>query len=135
MTGNRDPAFLRGALRNGVRLMTRVQELPQPVIAKVRGVATAAGDVNWSPRAISRSLATTPASRLQVSTSGCSVRRRWCPSPRTIGRKRALEMLFTGEMIDAPTALDWGLVNRVVPAAELDAEVAALAERIASASP
>ncbi|MGZ4190804.1 MAG: enoyl-CoA hydratase-related protein, partial [Actinomycetota bacterium] len=57
------------------------------------------------------------------------------PVARSIGRKRALEMLFTGEMIDAATALDWGLVNRVVPADRLDDEVAALAERVAQASP
>ena len=56
------------------------------------------------------------------------------PVARTIGRKRALEMLFTGEMIDAATAADWGLVNRVVPAARLEAEVVALAARIAQAA-
>src|SRR5438132_240062 len=52
-----------------------------------------------------------------------------------VGRKRAMEMLLTGTPIDAATAADWGLVNRVVPAAELDAAVADLAERIATASP
>jgi enoyl-CoA hydratase/carnithine racemase len=57
------------------------------------------------------------------------------PVARSIGRKRALEMLFTGEMIDAPTALEWGLVNRVVPADQLDIEVTDLARRIATASP
>jgi enoyl-CoA hydratase/carnithine racemase len=56
------------------------------------------------------------------------------PVARAIGRKRALEMLFTGEMIDAATAAGWGLVNRVVPPERLDAEVTVLAEQIAGAS-
>src|SRR5262249_42354960 len=57
------------------------------------------------------------------------------PVSRAIGPKRALEMLFTGEMIDAETAAAWGLVNKVVPAADLDAEVDSLATRLAKASP
>jgi enoyl-CoA hydratase/carnithine racemase len=57
------------------------------------------------------------------------------PLSRTIGRKRALEMLLTGDFVDAPTALEWGLVNRVVPADRLDAAVEELVERIARSSP
>jgi enoyl-CoA hydratase/carnithine racemase len=57
------------------------------------------------------------------------------PLTRAIGRKRALEMLLTGEMVDAARAQDWGLVNLVVPEDELDATVAALAEKVASSSP
>jgi enoyl-CoA hydratase/carnithine racemase len=57
------------------------------------------------------------------------------PISRAVGRKRAMEMLLTGELIDASTALDWGLVNRVVPDDELDAAVAELVERIARTSP
>jgi enoyl-CoA hydratase/carnithine racemase len=57
------------------------------------------------------------------------------PLSRAIGRKRALEMLLTGQPIDAATAVDWGLVNRAVPAAELDAAVAALVDAIARSSP
>ena len=56
------------------------------------------------------------------------------PVSRAVGRKRAMQMLLTGETIDAATALDWGLVNRVVPAAELDAAVAELVEAIARSS-
>jgi enoyl-CoA hydratase/carnithine racemase len=56
------------------------------------------------------------------------------PVSRAIGRKRALEMLFTGEMIDAATAADWGLVNKVVPGAELEREVVALADQIVASS-
>jgi enoyl-CoA hydratase/carnithine racemase len=57
------------------------------------------------------------------------------PLSRAIGRKRALEMLLTGQPIDAATALEWGLVNRVVPAERLDEEVARLVEAIARSSP
>jgi enoyl-CoA hydratase/carnithine racemase len=53
---------------------------------------------------------------------------------RAVGRKRALQMLLTGEMVDAATAADWGLVNRAVPAAELQDETRKLAARIADAS-
>jgi len=56
------------------------------------------------------------------------------PVSRAIGRKRAMQMLLTGETIDAGTALDWGLVNRVVPVAELDAAVAELVDAIARSS-
>jgi len=63
----------------------------------------------------------------------------FCTTPmvavsRAVGRKRALQMLLTGEMVDASTAADWGLVNRVAPAAELRAETRKLAARIAEAS-
>src|SRR5262249_22490589 len=57
------------------------------------------------------------------------------PLSRAVGRKRALELLLTGEPIPASTALDWGLVNRVVPADELDTAVAELVERVARSSP
>ena len=64
----------------------------------------------------------------------------FCSTPmvavsRAIGRKRALEMLLTGELVDAATAAEWGLVNRVVPADQLEAATRALAEKVASASP
>jgi enoyl-CoA hydratase/carnithine racemase len=134
MTGNRDASFYETLFSTCVRLMTRVHELPQPVIAKVHGVATAAGCQLVA--ACDLAVATQTA---RFATPGVNIGL-FCSTPmvpvaRTIGRKRALEMLFTGEMIDAATALDWGLVNRVVPEEQLDAEVVALAERIASASP
>ena len=64
----------------------------------------------------------------------------FCSTPavgvaRNVGRKRAMEMLLTGESIDAPTALAWGLVNRVVPAAELDAAVARFTDLVQARSP
>jgi enoyl-CoA hydratase/carnithine racemase len=115
-------------------LMATVQSIDQPVIARVHGVATAAGCqlVAACDLAIAEVGArfATPGVRIGLFCSTPMV-----PLSRSIGPKRALEMLFTGAMVDAATALDWGLVNRVVPAAELDDAVAALAARIAEASP
>ena len=94
--------------------MRPIQSVPQPVIARVHALATAAG-CQLVARVISRS---PPRKR----PSPCPVEGGWfCHTPavavaRSIGRKRALEMGFTGEAVDARTAPDWGLVNRVVPA-------------------
>jgi enoyl-CoA hydratase/carnithine racemase len=116
-----------------VQLMTRLQELPQPVIAKVHGVATAAGCqlVAACDLAIASSDArfATPGVNIGLFCSTPMV-----PVERAVGRKRALEMLFTGEMIDAEMAREWGLVNGVVPPDELEGAVVALADRIARAS-
>lgn len=115
-------------------LMTTVQAIDQPVIARVHGVATAAGCqlVASCDLAVAEAGArfATPGVRIGLFCSTPMV-----PLSRAIGPKRALEMLFTGELVDAATALDWGLVNRVVPPEELDAAVDALARRIAEASP
>jgi enoyl-CoA hydratase/carnithine racemase len=115
------------------RLMTSLREIPQPVIAKVQGLATAAG----CQLVASCDLAVA-ASDARFATSGINVGL-FCATPavplsRDVSRKRAFEMLMTGEFIDAKTACDWGLVNRVVPADQLDAEVTALAREIASKS-
>ncbi|MGK2948773.1 MAG: enoyl-CoA hydratase [Acidimicrobiales bacterium] len=116
------------------RLMTTVRSIDQPVIARVHGVATAAGCqlVASCDLAVAESGArfATPGVRIGLFCSTPMV-----PVARAVGPKRALEMLFTGEMIDAATALEWGLVNRVVPLDDLDSTVEALAERIAEASP
>ena len=110
-------------------LMRALRRAPQPVIAKVDGVATAAGCqlVAGCDLAVAsdRSKFATPGVRIGLFCSTPMV-----PISRAIGMKRALEMLFTGEAIDAQTALDWGLVNRVVPADQLDATVVALAGQI-----
>jgi enoyl-CoA hydratase/carnithine racemase len=114
-------------------LMTKLQSIPQPVIAEVQGVATAAGCqlVATCDLAIAAEEAAfaTPGVRIGL----------FCTTPmvalsRAIGRKRALEMLFTGEPIDARRAADWGLVNRVVAADQLRAQTRRLADRIAEAS-
>src|SRR6266567_3464888 len=114
-------------------LMAKIQSIPQPVIAEVQGIATAAGCqlVATCDLAIASDQAAfaTPGVRIGL----------FCTTPmvalsRAVGRKRALEMLFTGELIDANRAADWGLVNRVVPAGQLRAETLKLAGRIAEAS-
>ncbi|HTT63863.1 MAG TPA: enoyl-CoA hydratase [Bryobacteraceae bacterium] len=114
-------------------LMMKIQAIPQPVIAEVQGIATAAGCqlVATCDLAIASEQAAfaTPGVRIGL----------FCTTPmvalsRAVGRKRALQMLLTGEMVDAHTAADWGLVNRVVPAGELQAETRKLASRIADAS-
>jgi enoyl-CoA hydratase/carnithine racemase len=114
-------------------LMMKIQSIPQPVIAEVQGVATAAGCqlVATCDLAIASEHATfaTPGVRIGL----------FCTTPmvalsRAVGRKRALHMLLTGEAIDAAKAADWGLINRVVPAAELKSATRQLAMRIAEAS-
>ena len=116
------------------RLMLAIQRVPQPVIASVHGVATAAGCqlVATCDLAIASENA-------KFATPGVKIGL-FCSTPmvalsRNIGRKRALEMLLTGKMIDAQTAADWGLVNAVVPADKLDDTVLALGSQIASSSP
>ncbi len=115
-------------------LMLAIHELPQPVIARVHGIATAAGCqlVASCDLAVAAESARfgTPGVRIGLFCSTPMV-----PVSRAVGRKRAMEMLLTGELIDAATAADWGLVNRVVPDGELDAAVDALAARIVAASP
>ena len=113
------------------RVMTAIRSLPQPVIARVQGVATAAGCqlVATCDLAVASEDA-----RFAVSGVNLGL---FCSTPsvalsRNLLRKRAFELLVTGEFIDAGQALEWGLVNRVVPAAQLDAEVQALASAIVS---
>ncbi len=115
-------------------LMQTIQGIPQPVIACVHGIATAAG----CQLVASCDLAIA-AEGTRFATPGVKIGL-FCSTPmvaltRTIGRKRALEMLLTGQPIDAETAAAWGLINRVVPADRLDAEVSALAQQIVASSP
>ena len=114
-------------------LMTKIQSVPQPVIAEVDGVATAAGCqlVASCDLVVASETATfaTPGVKIGL----------FCTTPmvalsRAIGRKRALQMLLTGEPVAARTAADWGLVNLVVPAEELRQATRKLAARIAEAS-
>jgi enoyl-CoA hydratase/carnithine racemase len=113
------------------KVMTTLVAMPQPVIAKVHATATAAGCqlVAQCDLAVSADSA-----RFAVSGVNFGL---FCSTPsvalaRNLGRKQAMEMLLTGEFIDAATAKAYGLVNRVVPAAELDAEVDRLAAVIAA---
>jgi enoyl-CoA hydratase/carnithine racemase len=114
-------------------MMDTIQEIPQPVIAAVQGIATAAGCqlVATCDLAIASEEA-------RFATPGVKIGL-FCSTPmvavsRVVGRKRALEMLLTGRPIDARTAADWGLVNRVVPADQLRAAALELAHQVAAAS-
>jgi enoyl-CoA hydratase/carnithine racemase len=115
------------------QLMLKIQAIPQPVIAQVQGVATAAGCqlVATCDLAIASEEAAfaTPGVKIGL----------FCTTPmvalsRAVGRKRAMEMLLTGKLVDAATAADWGLINRVVPAGQLKSETRQLACKIAEAS-
>ena len=130
---DRDVDVYRTIFDACVKLMARIAEIPQPVIAEVARVATAAGCqlVAACDLAVASTEATfaTPGVRIGL----------FCSTPmvaltRAIGRKRAMEMLLTGDSIDAPTALAWGLVNRVVAPERLRAETLELARKIAESS-
>jgi enoyl-CoA hydratase/carnithine racemase len=121
----------RALFAQAARLMLAIQRLPQPVIARVHGVATAAG----CQLVASCDLAVA-AEGARFGTSGINVGL-FCTTPgvalaRNVGRKQAFEMLVTGELIDAAAAAERGLVNRVVAAAALDAEIERLAAAIVS---
>lgn len=114
-------------------LMTKIQSIPQPVIAQVQGIATAAG----CQLAATCDLAIA-SDQAQFATPGVKIGL-FCTTPmvalsRAVGRKRAMEMLLTGKMVDAATAVEWGLINRAVPAGELESETRKLACQIAQAS-
>lgn len=114
-------------------LMTKIQSIPQPVIAQVQGTATAAGC-----QLVATCDLVVASSEATFATPGVKIGL-FCSTPmvaltRAIGRKRAMEMLLTGRAIDAQTAADWGLVNRVVPPAGLASETRKLAGEIAQAS-
>jgi enoyl-CoA hydratase/carnithine racemase len=105
------------------RMMLTLIRLPQPVIARVHGIATAAGC-----QLVSMCDLAVASENARFALPGVNVGI-FCTTPavgvaRNIARKRAMEMLLTGEMIDARTALDWGLVNQVVSEGELDAAIA-----------
>jgi enoyl-CoA hydratase/carnithine racemase len=114
--------------------MMTLQQLPQPVIAKVQGPAAAAGC-----QLVAQCDLAVAVDTAKFVTSGVT----WgffCSTPgvavgRNLQRKHAMEMLLTGEPIDAQRALEWGLVNRVVAADALDGETLALAKVLASKPP
>ena len=129
----RDEAFYDSLFYDCCKLMGALHAVPQPVIAKVDGMATAAGCqlVAACDLAVAsdRSSFATPGVRIGLFCSTPMV-----PLTRAIGRKRAMEMLLTAEPISAEVALEWGLVNRVVPPEELDGEVMELARQISQFS-
>jgi enoyl-CoA hydratase/carnithine racemase len=114
-------------------LMETIHQIPQPVIAKVHGIATAAGC-----QLVAACDLAVAADGTRFATPGVKIGL-FCSTPmvpvsRAVGRKRAMEMLLTGEPIDACTALEWGLVNRVVPDERLDDAVNAFVQAIARSS-
>jgi len=126
MLANSNEAFIGDLFRRCCEVMLTIQRLPQPVIAKVHGIATAAGC-----QLVAACDLAVAAADARFATSGINFGL-FCATPgvavsRNVARKRAFEMLMTGEFIDAPTALSWGLVNRVAAPGALDAETLALA--------
>lgn len=124
----RDLAGMRALLGRCNELMAQIQGIPQPVLARVQGLATAAG----CQLVASCDLAVAAADARFATPGG---KGGWfCITPmvavsRAIGRKRALELLFTGDPIDAGTAAEWGLINRVVSTEELEGAAWDLLER------
>jgi enoyl-CoA hydratase/carnithine racemase len=131
---DRGKAFFEQTFALCSRLMQSIVDLPKPVIAEVDGIATAAG----CQLVASCDLAIA-SDRSRFGVNGIDVGL-FCSTPavaltRNVSRKRAMEMLLTGEMIDAATALEFGLVNRVVPSVSLTDVVNQLAATIAAKSP
>lgn len=129
----RDEAFYRELFEVCTVMMETIHELPQPVIAKVHGIATAAGC-----QLVAACDLAVAADGARFGTPGVKIGL-FCSTPmvpvsRAVGRKRAMQLLLTGEPIDAATALDWGLINRVVGADELEPAVVELVEAIARSS-
>jgi len=130
----RDAAFYEQLFDVCTVMMETIHRVPQPVIAKVHAVATAAGC-----QLVASCDLVVAAEEAKFATPGVKIGL-FCSTPmvplsRAVGRKRALQMLLTGDPIDARTAAEWGLVNVAVPADELDAAVGALVEKIARSSP
>jgi enoyl-CoA hydratase/carnithine racemase len=116
------------------RLMLAITRLPKPVVAKVHGIATAAGC-----QLVATCDLAVASDQARFATPGVNIGL-FCSTPmvaltRAVGRKAAMEMLLTGDMIPADRAYEIGLINRVVPHDRLDAETAALARQIADKSP
>ncbi|HVY06636.1 MAG TPA: enoyl-CoA hydratase [Burkholderiales bacterium] len=129
MRANPNKAYYDKLFAQCSDVMLKVLHLPQPVIARVHGIATAAGC-----QLVAQCDLAVASDAAKFAVSGINVGL-FCSTPsvslgRNVSRKEAMEMLLTGDFIDAATAKDRGLVNRVVPADKLDAEVRALADAI-----
>ncbi|MFV0371012.1 MAG: enoyl-CoA hydratase [Azonexus sp.] len=133
MRANHSKAYMQALFKQCAEVMLTITRMPQPVIARVHGIATAAGCqlVSMCDLAVAADVAKFAVSGINVGL--------FCSTPavglaRNLGRKAALEMLLTGDFIDAMEARAKGLVNRVVPADALDAEIEALAGSILAKS-
>jgi enoyl-CoA hydratase/carnithine racemase len=134
MKANPDVLYYRGLFDACSRLMMRIQSLPQPVIARVQGMATAAGC-----QLVAMCDLAVAAADARFAVSGVKAGL-FCATPsvalsRNVGRKAAFEMLVTGEFIDAQSAVERGLINRYVPEDRLDEEIAVLAAAIVAKPP
>ncbi len=134
MLADPGPQAIEALFQDCSRMMLDLHRIPQPVIARVHGTATAAGC-----QLVAQCDLAVAASTARFATSGINVGL-FCGTPsvavsRNLPRKQAMEMLLTGEFIDAKTALQYGLVNKVVPAARLDAAVAGMAKAIVKQGP
>lgn len=133
MRANHSKEFMQALFRQCGQLMLSITRMPQPVIARVHGIATAAGCqlVSMCDLAVAADVARFAVSGINVGL--------FCSTPavglaRNLGRKAALEMLLTGDFIDALEAKSRGLVNRVVPADALDIEIEQLVQSILAKS-
>ena len=133
MRANPKQAYYNDLFNKCSHMMMTINKMPQPVIAKVQGIATAAGCQLVAACDLAVSVDTA-----RFATSGIRVGL-FCSTPavavsRNLSRKKAMELLLTGEFMDAHTAMEQGLLNRVVPAEELDAAVDNLVDAIVSKS-
>lgn len=129
MKASNDEAFVRRLFLRCTEMMLKIAGLPVPVIAEVNGMATAAGC-----QLVAQCDLAVAADHAKFAVSGINLGL-FCSTPavplsRTISRKRAAEMLLTGEFIDAATALEWGLINRISTAENLRAETLKFAETL-----
>ena len=134
MRSHTQRTFHQALFKQCGQVMLTINRMPQPVIARVQGIATAAGC-----QLVAACDLAVAADNARFAVSGINVGL-FCGTPgvalsRNLGRKSALEMLLTGEFIDAPTAQSLGLINRIAPLADLDAAVLRLAAAICNKSP
>ena len=133
MRANHDKAYMQKLFRQCGKVMMTITEMPQPVIARIHGIATAAGC-----QLVAMCDLAVAAEAAKFAVSGINVGL-FCATPsvalgRAMGRKEAMEMLLTGDFIDAAEAQRRGLINRVVPLEQLDAEVKKLTDSICAKS-
>lgn len=133
MRANHSKAYMQKLFKQCGRMMMSITEMPQPVIARVHGIATAAGC-----QLVAMCDLAVAADAAKFAVSGINLGL-FCSTPsvalgRAMGRKQAMEMLLTGEFVDAAEAQRRGLINRVVPLDQLDAEVQKLADSICAKS-
>ena len=131
MRNRPEEAYYRDLFQRCSQVMMTMVQLPQPIIAQVQGMATAAGC-----QLVANSDLAVASTEARFAVSGINLGL-FCSTPsvplsRNVSRKRAFDMLMTGRFIDAQTAVDFGLINRVVAAENLDSAVTALAQDIAS---